>query len=1230
MTGARAIVLYPMNALVNDQLFRLRRLLHKSEFGARLAKARGRRIRFAAYTGRMPYPGRRTAGKDTRYVAPLFDEFYLPLLKDSGKQSLLERGGRWPAKDLEQFYRADLREDVTRKRKGVQIEANAYHWDRRLITQPEDSELFTRDEVLKACPDILITNYSMLEYMLIRPVERAIFEQTRAWLHNSPENRLTLVIDEAHLYRGAAGAEIAMLIRRLMARLEVPRERIRCIITSASIGEGEHGVEVAHRFADQLTGSPAPRRFRYIGSTLDLPSARGALSGEDQASLSACRIELIRAAALDNKPCDELERLAHLLHWPPHAASQPLTEYLYDSLVAWAPIGTLIEQVTRAGTTSSELIRIICGDNSESALASVAALLELCSLAKRDGKVLLPTRMHLFFRGLPGIWACVNPECDARRFQPGAHHKLGRFYDAPRAACQCRRHARVFELLSHRDCGAAYIQGFVDSVEGDFLWSEGGELPDDVTRKLIRVELLVDGEAHPDFPESLCERAYLDIVSGQLIRHDAGGSGEGLVPVTVPSSLSKKGDLEFSACPVCQQSWRADNTRIERHNTRGENPFVAVLREQLERQPLPKLRPDQQAELSRYPNLGKKALVFSDGRQRAARLARVIPDVISQDAFRQALCRAVALRSDEKLEARLDNKLYTCFVKVCAESNIAMFDGESRSAFRQQIQEVADKDLQDLLEEDTLEDRVSGYGKMLYWALSNPYYSLHVLGIAYVVAARQVMAKISQEVQALHNQFIAENLGALTTMWVRAALREYVFDRKIDSFHRQVVSSTPKEAYGADGLTAPTLRKKLLATETIPQEALASLEAILKKHLMELDANGSAFLKPSSLALRVAIDADWYRCADCQACHPVRINGLCAECYRATPEIVGPESPYMISRKDLWRRPIRRTIDGKERPVTFLAAEHTAQLSHRDRAEAHATTELHELRFQDILIGDNDEPIDVLSCTTTMEVGVDIGSLVAVAMRNIPPERANYQQRAGRAGRRGGGLSTVLAFAEMMPHDAYYFANPDKIVRGTPRTPEIKISNPKIAARHLNAYVFQRFFSMLIDRGFDTLKIAAGLAESFGKTEAFFHDDSNEASLKAFSEWLNSELEDGGLAAEIRVGYRSSTLSFHLKTGSRELAASYWLRLGSVGRLSQIAGRPKTAIRRMTRNPVRTRVSFEMYRRSYSIILGMLASFPHMLFRAMWPHFSLSGTRKVMATGPFEPRRCPSKNYARR
>src|SRR5205807_8699337 len=104
-------------------------------------------------------------------------------------------------------------------------------------TSPADSELLTRQEMQDRPPDILVTNYSMLEYMLLRPIDAPIFNRTRTWLADV-RNQLVVVLDEAHLYQGAQGTEVALLLRRLVSRLRAPRERVRFILTSASLAEG--------------------------------------------------------------------------------------------------------------------------------------------------------------------------------------------------------------------------------------------------------------------------------------------------------------------------------------------------------------------------------------------------------------------------------------------------------------------------------------------------------------------------------------------------------------------------------------------------------------------------------------------------------------------------------------------------------------------------------------------------------------------------------------------------------------------------------------------------------------------------------------------------------------------------------------------------------------------------------------------------------------------------------
>ena len=237
--------------------------------------------------------------------------------------------------------------------------------------------------------------------------------------------------------------------------------------------------------------------------------------------------------------------------------------------------------------------------------------------------------------------------------------------------------------------------------------------------------------------------------------------------------------------------------------------------------------------------------------------------------------------------------------------------------------------------------------------------------------------------------------------------------------------------------------------------------------LLELFADqtapGKFRLKGGELSLE--IDGAWSYCQSCRtAQRPFPGRTTCVNCGQDTAAPIDPnEDPVFVARKGYYRR---SAIEARRTPPTapmaLIAAEHTAQLNAAQADEVFSTAEEHELLFQDVNLGPEDTgrerpAIDVLSCTTTMEVGIDIGTLSGVSLRNMPPARVNYQQRAGRAGRRGNAVATVTAFGSADSHDDYYFTHPDQMIRGAVDDPTLTLDNPEIARRHVTAYILQRY-----------------------------------------------------------------------------------------------------------------------------------------------------------------------------
>jgi DEAD/DEAH box helicase len=629
----RALILYPMNALVNDQLGRLRALFGDPRL-VKLFKAWvGRPPRFARYTSRTPYAGIRTTKKDSAKLRA-FDAFYADIQRRalSGEpeeqkeaqrllQALKERG-KWPAKpDLAAWF----------GEKGTGWADRKTGDFLRAVTLPDDSELLTRHEVQVAPPDLLVTNYSMLEYMLMRPIERPIFDRTREWLESNPDEKFLVVLDEAHLYRGAAGAEVGLLLRRLRDRLGVPAERFQVICATASFKDAKYAPE----FGAQLSGMPGDTFIPVTGS-LDLRAHSAAGSDHDARVFAAVDLQRYYDATTD---AERLAAVQTLLDYRYVKADYTPETALYHALADFGPMGLLVNATMEQALPIAELGRDLFPTAPRgTADAAVTVLMALGSVARLDPKTpgLLPCRIHNFFRGLPGLWVCMDPDCDEMDHE---HREsiCGKMYSQPRERCDCG--ARVLELYTCRNCGTAYARAYTDDIDvPSALWSEpgqrlrmaGGETSPLLPLDLLLEQLVSEDAAEPaDYdletgrlnPPTLGPRTRTVFVRGDRVSDSADEDNES------DTSFETRG--QFIPCAVCGKTARFGRSYVQDHQTKGDQPFQALLARQLQIQPPAPVKPTQFAPLQ-----GRKVLAFSDSRQVAARLAPNLQMYSIRDSLR--------------------------------------------------------------------------------------------------------------------------------------------------------------------------------------------------------------------------------------------------------------------------------------------------------------------------------------------------------------------------------------------------------------------------------------------------------------------------------------------------------------------------------------------------------------------------------------------------------------------
>lgn len=1042
--AVRTLIIYPMNALVSDQLSRFRKIIGSEDYkDIFISDTQATRIpHFGMYTGRTPYSGD-AKGSSSRELAKTFRRnFTIDENTDSESQKRqfnnlkgLKSINKYPARYGEEGLKLFIKN----------LEKNIHS------PSPYDAELITRFEMQGHPPDILITNYSMLEYMLMRQREANIWDKTKEWLEASQDNRLMIVLDEAHMYRGSAGGEIALLLERLFYRLGISKERVQFILTTASMPLDEK--EAINSFYNGLTGKSASACEFLFGSKENLSEVKEIQT--DIESLVSIGSNQVEGDEITKRIVD-FASAVYKKNLPLDISQIKAQEWLYDNLPKYEPFVNLYNLCRDGAKSYSEIKNKVFGDTVNSSKA-LDTLLVLVSLAVKDGSILFPVRLHMFLRGLQGIYACSNPKCNFAKYSTSEKLPLGKVISIPKDKCECG--GRIYELVNHIKCGGLYFRVYAQDNEGypfRYVFPHQGLSGD--TESLKEMLLYIIPE---NYKKKIKDKiGALDPFTGKLYLYPQ--ENESLLTVVYSEFDKKTQSYSFGVCPKCKKAMPLK--KPVDLSTKGNVPFYNLTKVQFELQP-PK---------SELINQGKKVLLFSDSRQNAAKLALDLSKSSDADAFRQAIMMATLLLKGDGKEHSLAD-IYPAFLNVCIQNNLTFFSGKSKEKLGEDKRTFSNA-----------KKRAEKRGKifnytahtMEYLSLPDEYYeqlltfftesprSFKDIGIGFLAPKSCCLEDCLFDLEEIGIELVKDTMYQLLVLMFwdvmddSAALGETIQD----DIRKGLPGRSKNQIFGLNydfsiALDKGFIKKMQELLHVSKHEMVEIVNKIRDIFFASSTAN-RYYIKLSAVKIEIASESfEWYRCVRCGKLSPYKMGDYCGACFDST-ELV-PIGEGELSRFDFWRIPILSALQKSDSIHTIDTEEHTAQLSHKEiQSDIWSRTEKYEMRFQDINAGEKGEDaIDVLSCTTTMEVGIDIGSLTAVGLRNIPPMRENYQQRAGRAGRKNSGISTIVTYASGGVHDNHYFQHPDEMISGSPRKPWIDRNNPKIRQRHANMLALTGFMS---------------------------------------------------------------------------------------------------------------------------------------------------------------------------
>jgi len=1115
--AVRALILYPLNALVEDQLKRLRAALESSDVHKWLDNSRGsNRITFGRYTGQTPVSGKEN--------------------KDSIKRL------RKDLKDRENQFNQINKSDL-------------FNYFSRL----DGGEMWSRWDMQEAPPDILITNYSMLNIMMMRSIEDNIFEATRDWLKNDPDNKFFLVIDELHAYRGTPGTEVGYILRLLYSRLGLSADspQLRILTTTASLEDTPQGRTFLREFFGRdnfefITGTQIPpsQDARFFLSSYEQSFANFAkkvqpdpLNPMTQPDAETDEVkkymaDLARELGVTNIDYDEPKLLATALEKVKAAdairdACREVDHQIHKN-----------DQPTVRAAKVTLLDRQLFPNSNKNGLVSDSTrglLLALGMAKNNDGRSPQPVRGHLFFHNLQNLWVCCNQNCNdpsidykLRKNDPNPP-KVGAIHAKHRLSCSCG--SRVLDLIVCEVCGEVVLGGYkttkkIGKQDIEILTADQPELetiPDLVNVKKsyqnYRVFWPLPWDTKPQDPEWTMnkikrkwEAAKLNHTTG-VITQDTSRLGSNEIPgwsYKIPGNHSQQTALP-SKCPRCDADYgkREKFPNPLRSHSTGFQKACQVIASGLLR------------EMPSSENLtnssSRKLVVFSDSRQDAAKLAAGMERDHFRDMIRLILIQSfkeywadlvafirfsfgnneTALNNIKNLNPNLYdavknpqqlNDIYkrdqfqnanpTLVVEALSwalglpssnpDAEFQWRDLLKRYPNRIDLLSLREKVLQALLQSGICPGGFSS--KVLYYQEGRnqeekSWFDCYNWTKVSVSPRSPLTSEQERHIDKMEQQLtselmyvlfphVARTLEGIGQGWVSylpqgepqekiieatdAVIRELGIRKKhiyFEYWHPGEDAKLPKYAQNY-------LKKIGIDFELIETQLLSSKAGIPGDNSLGLDPNCLYLVPPS------ADNGEGYRCSRCNAFYLHPATGYCPVC--------NSDSNQNNDSQELTLDKIDKDLDyytylseeaGK--PFRMNASELTGQSDKEDKLKR-------QRWFQDIFIAGEIaqvQGIDLLSVTTTMEAGVDIGALLAVMMANMPPRRFNYQQRVGRAGRRSTGVSLAVTFCRGRSHDDFYFQRLESMTGDPPPAPYVDMRSNKIFERVLYKEILRQSFA---------------------------------------------------------------------------------------------------------------------------------------------------------------------------